>query len=686
MNRIPGIVGCCVAAALGTAQAAGIPGRAERRIEEITVRAQRGELVGAVASASEGVFAAEQLEHRPVLRSGELMEVVPGLVVTQHSGDGKANQYFLRGFNLDHGTDLAVRVDGMPVNLPTHAHGQGYSDVNFVIPELIAGIAYRKGTYCADEGNFSAAGAVEFHLRDSLDGARMSATGGQDDYRRIALAGGAQAAGGNWVYGAEYTGTEGPWELGEDLRKLNAMLRFGRGGGDDRWSITAMGYDARWTATDQIPRRAVDAGTIDRFGFVDPTDGGRSHRYSLSAAGSRPLGAGVLDWSAYGIDYRLDLFSNFTYFTDPVDGDQFEQFDARRIYGGALGWRRDAVAFGVPATLRAGLQIRHDAIDTVGLYRTRARQRLSTVREDTVAQTGYGLWGEQTLRINDWSRLTLGLRADVYDFEVESDLGANSGARADVIVSPKAALVFGPFHSTEVFLNAGRGFHANDARGTTIVVDPVDGVTPAARVDPLVSAVGAEIGVRTALVPKLQLAASLWMLDLDSELVFVGDGGTTEASRATRRVGVEVAAYWRPVDWLVLDADLAWSRSRFTQADPAGDRIPNAVPFVASAGASFEHPSGWSAGARLRHFAAAPLIEDGSRESEATTVVNLEGGYRFAGRWRATLAMFNVFDSRDADITYFYGSQLAGEPAPVDDIHFHPIEPRTLRVTLEARF
>jgi len=278
------------------------------------------------------------------------------------------------------------------------------------------------------------------------------------------------------------------------------------------------------------------------------------------------------------------------------------------------------------------------------------------------------------------------LRADRFDFDVRSNVAANSGSANDSIVSPKFSLILGPWSETEFFVNIGKGFHSNDARGTTIRFDPTDGVTPVDRVNPLVDALGADVGVRTAVLPNVQLTASLWTLKLDSELLFVGDAGITEASRESERRGIEAGAIWNPVSWLILDADLAWSRSRFTQFDPAGDRIPGAVESVASVGLAVDHPSGWFGGARLRHFGAAPLIEDDSVRSDPTTLVNLEAGYHLTDNIQLSAALFNVFDSRDNDITYFYESQLPGETQPVSDIHFHPVEPRTFRLTLRATF
>jgi TonB dependent receptor-like, beta-barrel/TonB-dependent Receptor Plug Domain len=655
-------------------------------LEEVIVSGKLERLGGDPASATVGVVTSEQLDLRPVLRTGELLEVVPGLIVTQHSGSGKANQYFLRGFNLDHGTDLATSVDGVPVNMPTHAHGQGYTDINFVIPELIESIDYRKGTYYAETGNFSAAGAVNMRYRSELAAPFVALESGDDDYRRGLLAGSVELGGGSLLMGVDYSATNGPWKLEERFHKRNGLLRYTHPTAGGRFSVTAQGYDGEWRSTDQIPLRAVQSGAIDRFGFVDPTDGGESHRYSLAADWYEQIGESRLHANAYAIDYRLNLFSNFTYALDAENGDQFEQFDDRRVYGGQLSWAQPLSLMGLAHELDVGLEHRRDDIGTVGLYKTVARTRIDTTREDDVTQSSYSAYSSLKTHWSEHVRTEIGLRADLFDFEVRSSLAANSGNAEDSIVSPKFSLILGPWRETELFFNVGKGFHSNDARGTTIRVDPTDGVTPVDKVDPLVNALGADVGVRTAVLPNVQLTASLWTLKLDSELLFVGDAGITEASRESERRGIEAGAIWNPVSWLILDADLAWSRSRFTQFDPAGDRIPGAVENVASVGLAVDHPSGWFGGARLRHFGKAPLIEDGSVESDPTTLVNLEAGYHLTDNIQLSAALFNVFDSRDNDITYFYESQLPGEAQPVNDIHFHPVEPRTFRLTLRATF
>jgi outer membrane receptor protein involved in Fe transport len=651
-------------------------------VTEVVVTARRIPLTGEPRAASEGTVLAEQLQNRPLLRVGELLEVVPGLIVTQHTGDGKANQYFLRGFNLDHGTDFSTRVNGMPVNMPTHGHGQGYMDVNFVIPELVDRIVYRKGTYYADLGNFSAAGAADLHY-GRTQRPFIALTSGEDGYARLVSGGSLSLAGGDLLGGVEIDRTDGPWVLPEDLRKTNALLRWSRGDEQSALAVDAMAYQSEWTATDQLPQRAVDDGSIDRFGFIDHTNGGESHRRSLSLQGFNVAGPGRIDYSAYAIDYRLQLFSNFTYALNTTEGDQFEQFDDRMVLGGALSWQQPLKLGGIETTWRAGVDVRRDDVSQVGLHLTEARQRYLTIREDEAEQTLTGVWTALSTRWTPWLRSEIGVRSDRLDFDVQSDLAANSGSGDDTVTSPKLSVALGPWRDTELFLATGRGFHSNDVRGATTTVDPNDGVTPVDPVTPLAAARGSELGLRTALIPHTQLSVALWQLDIDSELLFIGDGGTTEATRPSRRRGIEIGLYSRPRDWLIIDADYAWSKPRFRDADPAGDRIPGAVEAAASLGIAVDLPSGWFGGMRLRYLGAAPLIEDNSVRAPSSTLVNLDIGRRFGKRWKLTLGVYNLFDRAANDITYFYESQLPNETTPVEDIHFHPVEPRTLRATVQ---
>jgi outer membrane receptor protein involved in Fe transport len=641
------------------------------------------------AAASEIRLGAGEIAARPVARIGEALEAAPGLIVTQHSGEGKANQYFLRGFNLDHGTDLAISVDGMPVNMPTHAHGQGYADTNFLIPETLGGLLVRKGPYYADDGDFATAGSLRLSLLNRIDRPFLQATGGSFGYWRGLAAGSVDLGPGTLLAAGEVATYDGPWQRPDALRRLNGLLRYSQGTAEDGLSVTAMGYSSRWHATDQVPARAVSAGLIPRFGTLDPSDGGRAERYSLSARWARTTSFGTTSVSAHAIRSTLDLFNNFTYFLDdPVNGDQFHQQDRRWILGGeavqALPWR----LLDGEAMTRLGLQARDDDI-RLALRRTAARTALSTVRADRVEEHQLGLFTDTSWRPVPWLRLTAGARADWVGGRVRSDAAQNSGDAGEWIASPKGGLALGPWWWTELFLNAATGFHSNDLRGATIRLDPTDRLTPLSRVPLLVRARGAEIGLLTRPAEGLESRLAAFLLELGSEILFLGDAGTTEPSRASRRVGVEWINRWQATPRLGFDLDIAATRARFGAAslgaEPAGRYIPGAPNLVMAAGATYDEGIGWFAAARLRYFGARPLVEDNSQRSRATALVNARLGYRFGNGLRMQLDAFNLFDSKASQIDYFYASRLPGEPAEgVGDRHYHPAEPLALRFSLAA--
>lgn len=639
-----------------------------QEVEAISVWGRRANDLGRATSASEGRIAYADFASRPLLRPGELIEAVPGLAATQHSGAGKANQYFLRGFNLDHGTDLAASLDGVPLNLPSHGHGQGYLDLNVLTPEFVHDIGFKKGPYAAENGDFATAGAVAFETADHLHGDGLQAWAGENGYYRAV---GSKALTSNLLVAADLTTNDGAWAQSEDLRKINLLGRALVGG----WSVTALAYDARWNATDQIPRRAVDSGQLDRLGAVDLTDGGTTSRYMLSAR-RRDLLRG-LDTVVYVQRYKLDIYSNFTYYLeDPVNGDQFEQVDQRWVYGGSL-TKRWALGDGWGA--RTGAFVRIDDIGKVGLYRTTARQRRETVRQDALTQWSTGAWGEISKRLGPVDA-TAGLRADAMGADVDASDPRNAGTVSDVLLSPKLTLAWRISKTFELYADAGRGFHSNDARGAVITVDPITG-DPADRAPLLSPTDGAELGLRWRR-DDLTVTAAAWALHVDSELVYVGDAGFTEASGATRRRGIELLADWRPTPRLNLTASYAGTHARFTN----GERIPNAVASVLTGGASWKLGPTSTVTLTYRRLGAAPLIEDNSARSRPTGLVNALFVQEI-GPGSLMVEVLNLTNSQRDDIAYFYASRLPGEPAGgVEDVHFHPVEPRAIRAGIKINF
>ena len=650
----------------------------------VTVTGSRNSQLGIADSANSGVVTQKQLEARPVYRPGEVLEATPGLVVSQHSGEGKANQFYLRGFNLDHGTDLRTIVDGMLVNQRSHAHGQGWTDLNFLIPELTSRLEYRKGPYYAAEGDFASAGAVSVVYANKLEQGIASIGFGQKGYRRLLLADSPKLGDGKLLYALESYHNDGPFVRPDDYRKANGVLRYSQGSEANGFNITAMGYSAKWNSTDQIPKRAVDSAQLDRFAAIDSTDGAQSSRYSLSGAWRGSNDAGSTRVNAYLVRQQLDIYSNFTYFLDdPVNGDQFNQPDKRFTTGIKASHTWQAQIAGKSSETTAGVQLENDNVYN-GLHSTVARQRLSTTRQDHIVESSVGVYAENTTRWTDWFRTVAGMRVDSYRFKVVSDNTANSGIARASIASPKLGLIFGPWARTEYYFNVGSGFHSNDARGTTITVDPKSG-DPVDKAPPLVRSKGIEAGVRTEIIKGLQSAFSVYRLDFASELIFQGDAGTTNAGRPSRRVGFEFSNYYKPLEWLTVDADLAFAQARFKDFDPVGNRIPGAIEGVASVALAVDKGPYFGA-VQLRYFGPRPLIEDNSVRSKSTTTLSCRVGYRINKMTSVQLEGFNLTNRKDSAIDYYYASQLKGEAAPVNDIHFHPIEPRSFRVNLTVNF
>ena len=660
---------------------------AQANHQQVVVTRHYDNAVGTSDAASQGVIEAGLLRSRPALRPGEILEFVPGVIVTQHTGDGKANQYFLRGFNLDHGTDFATSVNGMPTNLPTHAHGQGYSDLNFLIPELVQRVEYRKGPYYAKGGDFSLAGAADIAYRTGFDRPFLDVGIGQRGFRRHVAGGSTDIGSGRTLLGAfEVMGHDGPWVVPQGLKRHNGVVTLSGVGDSSSWQLSFMGYQAKWTATDQVPERLLNAPGFNRYGSLDPTAGGDTSRHSVSGQWSHnDAQGGVWRAQAYVVRYAMDLYSNFTYALErPAAGDQFAQKDARTVWGGQFSYAMSHGLFERIARSEFGLQWRTDKA-RVGLYDAVARRITEVVREDDVQQTLVGVYAQNVLEWTPWLRTIAGVRVDHKRAQVDAlSLTVNGGRAQDSKASPKLSLILGPWRKSEFFVNAGTGFHSNDARGATIRLDPRSGES-AQRVPLLVAGRGTELGFRTEAIPGLQSSLALWGLKLESELVYVGDAGATEASRASSRRGVEFNNRYTPVQWLLIDADFAWSRGRFDN----GDRIPNAVDRVASMAVTLRDLAHWTTSLQWRYLGSGPLVEDNSVRSRPSSTLNTRITRGLPGWGRQTditLDIFNLTNRRVNDIQYFYESRLPGEPAPVADRHVHPAEPRTFRLSLRWGF
>jgi outer membrane cobalamin receptor len=677
----------------------------------INVQGRKDSLIGIADSATQGTVGATELQDRPILRSGEILETIPGVIITQHAGGGKANQYFLRGFNLDHGTDFAIFLDDMPLNLPSHAHGEGYADMNTVIPEFVERIDYLKGPYYADVGNYGAAGNAHLVFFKTLPQNFFKVEGGMYGYGRAVFGVSQKLGSGSLMYGGEAYHDDGPWTHPDNYYKFNGLLTYSQGGDADGFSITARGYHGTWHSSDQIAANAVPL--VGFFGTLNPTDGGNSQRYSLQAEWHRQDANSETKLMAYGFYYDLDLFSDFTYYlTDPVRGDQFEQQDRRWVAG--LDARHTIFSqwFGRKVENTFGLQVRNDWVHN-GLYQTEDRVRVdkvdastgstlpATTEADRFTDTQVGFWVENKTQWAEKFRTEAALRGDVGHVDVTSLAApANSGTATKVLPSPKLSLIFGPWSDTEFYVQGGFSFHSNDARGATQTVEPVSADnpypnTPASKIPLLIPTKGGEIGVRTVAVPHLQSTLSLWYLHSASELQQDGDtGGTVASQQASNRYGVEWANYYTPREHWAFDFDMANSRALFASIDavdaapgsPGGKWVPEAVEWVVASGVTLQDLKGFSGSLRLRYFGPRNLTSDAIYRSNLTALLNAEVGYRINETWRVSAEFLNLLKRRDHDIDYAYTSQITPTATPAFTDVFHPVEPFQVRIRVQGTF
>jgi outer membrane cobalamin receptor len=677
----------------------------------VNVQSRADSLIGIADSATQGTVGASEIQDRPILRAGEVLEMVPGVIITQHAGGGKANQYFLRGFNLDHGTDFAIFLDGMPLNLPSHAHGEGYADMNSVIPEFVERVDYQKGPYAADVGNYGSAGSAHLVFFKTLPQNFLTVEGGMYGFGRAVFGVSQKVGSGNLLYGGEVFHDDGPWTHPDNYYKFNGFLTYSRGADANGFSITARAYHGKWDSSDQVPENAVPL--VGFFGALNPTDGGNSQRYSLQSEWHREDANSETKIMAYGFYYDLDLLSDFTYFlTDPIRGDQFEQKDNRWVAG--LDARHTIFSqwSGRKVENTFGLQVRNDWIHN-GLFQTEDRERVdktdpssgtilpATTQADRFTDTQVGFYVENKIQWADKFRTDVALRGDEQYFDVTSLVtAANSGTASKFLPSPKASLIFGPWSNTEFYVQGGFGFHSNDARGATQTVEPVSADnpfpnTPVSRIPALIPTKGGEVGVRTLLVPHLQSTLSFWYLHSASELQQDGDTGSTVASeQSSDRYGIEWANYYTPLEHLAFDFDLANSRALFTAVDaddaapgsPGGRRVPEAVGLVISSGVTLHGFKGFSGSLRLRYFGPRDLTSDGVYRSNLTALLNAQVGYQINERWRVSAEFLNLLNRYDHDIDYAYTSQITPTATPAFTDVFHPAEPFQARFGLHYRF
>jgi opacity protein-like surface antigen len=690
--------------------------------------------VVAPTMASQMTVSGQDINARPITLPSEVVEAAPGLMAVQHADAGKAAQYYLRGWNLDHGTDLATFWDDIPINLPTNAHGQGYTDLNWLIPETVSGLDIRKGPYWADVGDFENAGNLHINVRDSFDQNIESVTLGSYGYERYLTLGSTKLGDGTLLYAGQFNTYDGPVSpTPNDLEMFSGLLRYSQGTATDGFSITGMGYTNTWNFQDQEALRAYSTGQIGLWGELNPSDGGDTSRFSLSGRVAQTTDDGSWKANAYLVKYTMDLWNDSTwYLVNPANGDQFHQHDDRVYGGGGASRTFDETFAALPTETVVGVQTRDDNILTA-LNWAYQRQMLAPYIYDHVNEGDAAVYAENTVHWTNWLQTVLGWRGDFYAASVNSVLQpANSGNPQEAIGSPKFRMVVGPFAKTELFVGAGMGYHSNDARSTTVTQVPGDPTTAEGNSPFLVRSRGAEVGVRTKAIPNLDSSVSLFYIHQDSELFFDGDTGDTTAGLPSQRTGVEFTNDYRPFSWIHIDANLALSRARFLGFDetqnalyqslapgnclPAqvvyclqsqignapGNYVYNAPWMIASGGITLGEKTGWFSDMRWRYVSSRPLTEDGVFQSPPLNEINAAVGFRFDNGWRIQLDALNLLNSSSDDATYAYGSLLYSDamfalcnpahgpstvPAAVCangvmDYVYHPLTPLSFRVTL----
>lgn len=662
-------------------------------LEEVLVVGRKPQASSLVRGTNAGFVGREYLDHLALERTGDLLELVPGLVATQHSGSGKANQYFLRGFNLDHGTDFATRVDYVPVNMVSHGHGQGYTDLNFLIPELIQSIDYRKGPFYSDLGDFSGTGEAHLKTAAFLPGNLLSIEAGGFGYQRIVGAAQVESGASNWLLAGEFQGYDGPWtNIKEDVHKSNLWLKYASGGPESGLDISLMFYDSHWNSADQIPLRAVNSGQISSLSTIDPTSGGESYRYSLAAQKRGHRNSGVWFVNLYAMQYAMDLWSNFTYYTNP-DGDQIYQQDDRWLAGGDAAWTLAQGYFaGLKTSHSMGWNWRYDAINPVGLFNSSERISNEVLRQDDVQQWHSAVYWQMAVQpLAAWTS-TVNVRWNFHEFEVDPIRAAyqesilvNGGTRNAELWTGALRNRLSLNESSELYWNFGRSYHSNDARGVLTVLDPTSGeITESA--DPLIPVDGTEIGAdwRSA-DRRWEISSSLWALQIQSELLFVGDEGNTEDSGTkSRRHGLELALKYFPQDNWQLLLDFSESRSRLADNALEFRNIAGALNRVINLRSIYTWRNGWTASIAWRYLGAY-VLDDGQRADSAQKA-DIKISYLSNGPWQMDFSLLNALDSADYDIEYFYESQLPTESAPVADHHVHRFVPRTVRMKITYAF
>ncbi|SFR72351.1 TonB-dependent receptor [Maribacter stanieri] len=623
------------------------------------------------------------IQNDPVKSSQEILRKVPGLLIGQHAGGGKAEQIFLRGFDIDHGTDVAISVDGMPVNMVSHAHGQGYADLHFVIPETIDNINFGKGPYYADKGDFNTAGFVDLNLKKSIDKSMLSYEAGQFNTNRfVGLFNILESSKSDAYIASELYLTDGPFDSPQNFNRINILGRYHyKDIGKEELTLTASHFQSKWDASGQVPQRAIDQNIIGRFGAIDDTEGGQTSRSNLMLNHTKFLGEEqFLKTRAFVSKYDFELFSNFTFFLeDPVNGDQIRQYEDRTIMGAETVFEQINIVVGENDTFKysGGIGFRNDNVDDVTLEHTLNRKTvLEQYAFGDVDETNVYGFVNGEYKTGNWT-FNPSVRVDYFNFDYENKLSNlyDNKSESKAIISPKLNTLYALNRNWQLFLKTGMGFHSNDAR----VVTANEGR------DVLPKAYGVDFGTIIKPVDKLVLNATLWGLFLDQEFVYVGDAGIVEPSGKTRRVGVELGGRYQLSDWLYLYSDVNYTYARSTEEPDGEDYIPLAPDFTAVGGLSITDLGNFSGNLNYRYLGDRAANEDNSIVAEGYFVTDLNLNYSIKN-WTVGIIVENLFDTEWNETQFATESRLFNETASVEEIHFTPGTPFYLRGKVSVRF
>ena len=640
-----------------------------------------------MASANRGIFKTISdldIHLRPINNSQEVLRMVPGLFIGQHAGGGKAEQIFLRGFDLDHGTDINISVDGMPVNMVSHAHGQGYADLHFVIPELIDKVNFNKGPYYADKGNFTTAGFVEFKTKDYLENNFIKLEGGQfSTFRGITginlLKPKGDRRNQSLYFAGEGSFTKGYFESPQNFSRFNGMLKY-HGSINSNNTLTAIltGFTSKWNASGQIPDRAVESGLVGFYGAIDNTEGGKTSRHNANIELQTKLSnGGTLHNQIFYSRYKFELYSNFTFFKeDPINGDQIRQKESRNIVGYNGSYQKEFYIGKIKTETKTGVQVRYDVIDNIELTRTKDRTiNTAAIMLGNVNEMNAGAYYSQRFSFSKKLDITGALRGDYFTNRYDDKLASQTLSTNSTILSPKLNFNYRVNDKIQLYLYNGRGFHSNDTR--VAVQQNGKKVLP--------PAYGTDLGGVFKAGKKLVLQSALWYLWLDQEFVYVGDEGVVEAGGQTRRIGFDFSARYEVAKNFFADMDISLANPRAIGVAKADSYLPLAPRFTSVGGLTYRKEKGWNGTLRYRFMDNRPANEDNSVVAKGYFVVDAAINYT-KKNWEAGLSIQNLLNTKWKETQFDTESKLQTEPAPVSEIHFTPGTPFFARLSFTVYF